>query len=62
MPLFDFVCEDCGKHFEELLFEDDEVLPACPACPMNTIAPSGICTNRPTSMHAPALITKTVFL
>ncbi len=32
MPLFDFVCEDCGKHFEELLFEDDEALPSCPAC------------------------------
>ena len=32
MPMFDFECEDCGKHFEELLFEDDEALPPCPAC------------------------------
>lgn len=33
MPLFDFECEDCGKVFDELLFEEDEDdLPFCPAC------------------------------
>ena len=32
MPLFDFECEDCGKHFEELLFDDDNDLPCCPEC------------------------------
>ncbi len=33
MPLFDFECEECGKHFDELLFEEDEDdLPSCPAC------------------------------
>lgn len=31
MPLYDFECEDCGKRFDELLFDDDE-LPFCPAC------------------------------
>ena len=25
-------CEDCGKHFEELLFDDDNDLPCCPEC------------------------------
>ncbi len=32
MPLFDFECEDCGKHFEELLFDDDDPMPCCPVC------------------------------
>ena len=32
MPLFDFECEDCGKHFEELRFDDDNDLPCCPDC------------------------------
>ncbi|MDO5537801.1 MAG: zinc ribbon domain-containing protein [Desulfovibrionaceae bacterium] len=31
MPLYDFVCEDCGKKFDELVFEDDDP-PFCPAC------------------------------
>ena len=26
MPLFDFECEDCGKHFEELLLHYGEDL------------------------------------
>lgn len=31
MPIYEYVCQDCGKEFEELVFSHDEV-PACPAC------------------------------
>lgn len=29
MPIFDYKCADCGKEFEELVFNRDE----CPPCP-----------------------------
>ncbi|MBN2192137.1 MAG: zinc ribbon domain-containing protein [Polyangiaceae bacterium] len=31
MPTFEFLCEDCGREFEELVFRRDEVI-ECPAC------------------------------
>jgi putative FmdB family regulatory protein len=31
MPIYEFECEGCGAHFEELLGESDSAL-ACPAC------------------------------
>lgn len=33
MPIFEFVCEDCGKEFERIFFisECDEAV-ACPSC------------------------------
>ncbi len=31
MPLFDFECKDCGKIFEELVFDDNE-FPPCQEC------------------------------
>ncbi|MDE5832613.1 MAG: zinc ribbon domain-containing protein [Desulfovibrio sp.] len=30
MPLYEFLCEKCGKKFEELVFGDKT--PACPDC------------------------------
>ena len=32
MPLYDFECQDCGRRFEDLVFEDDEENPVCPKC------------------------------
>ena len=29
MPIFEYKCADCGKEFEELVFNRDE----CPPCP-----------------------------
>ena len=29
MPIFDFVCKDCGKLFEALVLKEQ---PACPGC------------------------------
>lgn len=31
MPLYDFECKDCQHTFEELAFEDDDVI-VCPKC------------------------------
>lgn len=31
MPIYEYVCKDCGKEFEELVFSHDEI-PACPEC------------------------------
>jgi len=31
MPIFDYKCADCGKEFEELVFNRDEC-PPCPEC------------------------------
>ncbi len=31
MPIFEYKCADCGKEFEELVFNRDEC-PPCPAC------------------------------
>ena len=31
MPLYDFVCKDCRHTFEELAFDDDDVI-SCPKC------------------------------
>ncbi|EPR35678.1 regulatory protein, FmdB family [Alkalidesulfovibrio alkalitolerans DSM 16529] len=30
MPIYEFVCEKCGREFEELVFGDAR--PPCPAC------------------------------
>lgn len=30
MPIYEFSCQDCGKKFEELVF--DETIPPCPEC------------------------------
>ena len=30
MPIYEYVCEDCKKEFEELVFGDET--PECPAC------------------------------
>ncbi len=30
MPIYEYVCDSCGKEFEELVFSDEP--PACPAC------------------------------
>lgn len=31
MPIYEYVCQDCGKEFEELVFSHDE-RPQCPGC------------------------------
>lgn len=31
MPIFEYKCADCGKEFEELVFDRDEC-PPCPEC------------------------------
>lgn len=31
MPIYEYTCPDCGKDFEELVFDPDET-PACPHC------------------------------
>lgn len=30
MPIYEYLCEDCGKEFEELVFGDQKV--RCPHC------------------------------
>ena len=30
MPIYEYACSDCGKHFEALVRSD--TTPACPAC------------------------------
>jgi putative FmdB family regulatory protein len=33
MPMFEYVCRECGERFEELRsVRDDGPLPECPAC------------------------------
>lgn len=33
MPMFEYVCRECGEHFEELRsVRDDGPPPECPAC------------------------------
>ena len=31
MPIFEFICQKCGKEFERLVFRSDEAV-ACPEC------------------------------
>jgi putative FmdB family regulatory protein len=32
MPIYEFVCEKCGKEFERLVFGSDTDKVKCPAC------------------------------
>jgi len=32
MPLYEFKCRTCGRHFETLLFASSKSTPLCPAC------------------------------
>ncbi|RLC28064.1 MAG: zinc ribbon domain-containing protein [Deltaproteobacteria bacterium] len=32
MPIFEFVCRDCGREFEELFLPSDKNAPECPHC------------------------------
>jgi putative FmdB family regulatory protein len=32
MPIFEFICQDCQKHFEELIFGFNTDGVVCPAC------------------------------
>lgn len=32
MPLFEFECESCHHHFEELQRATDTTMPECPSC------------------------------
>ncbi|EPR43417.1 regulatory protein, FmdB family [Desulfovibrio sp. X2] len=32
MPMYEYVCEDCGREFEELGSMRDETAPCCPGC------------------------------
>ncbi len=34
MPLHEFVCTDCGREFEELVFKEEEIV-SCPECGSN---------------------------
>jgi putative FmdB family regulatory protein len=31
MPIYEYICKDCKREFEELVFSQDE-LPPCPKC------------------------------
>ncbi|WP_027184130.1 FmdB family zinc ribbon protein [Desulfovibrio inopinatus] len=31
MPIYEYVCDECGKEFEEIVFGDPESVP-CPKC------------------------------
>lgn len=31
MPIYEYICKDCGHEFEELVF-DRNAVPACPSC------------------------------
>lgn len=47
MPLFNYICEDCGKEFEELVRSADEKVP-CPKCSSEKVKrqlPNRICAN-----------------
>ncbi|MBP3730122.1 MAG: zinc ribbon domain-containing protein [Mailhella sp.] len=37
MPLFDFQCQKCQHVFEELAFDDDDVI-KCPKCGSNAVS------------------------
>ncbi|MGD8703799.1 MAG: zinc ribbon domain-containing protein [Desulfosarcina sp.] len=32
MPIFEYQCKACCRHFEQLVFTSDTDPPACPAC------------------------------
>lgn len=32
MPIYEYVCRDCGKEFEELVSAEAQKAPACPHC------------------------------
>ncbi len=32
MPIYEYVCEDCGRAFEKLATVAEQAVPACPTC------------------------------
>ncbi|MDX2152509.1 MAG: zinc ribbon domain-containing protein [Bryobacteraceae bacterium] len=32
MPIYEYLCEDCGTRFEKLVRSSDTAGPACPSC------------------------------
>jgi len=36
MPIFEYVCQNCGKEFEKLVFRTDEEV-VCPACGQQSV-------------------------
>ena len=32
MPIFEYVCENCDRQFEQLFLRPDDLLPECPEC------------------------------
>lgn len=36
MPIFEYVCQNCGKEFERLVFRSDEVV-ECPECGQQSV-------------------------
>jgi putative FmdB family regulatory protein len=32
MPIFEFICDQCGNQFECLIFPSDQESPSCPEC------------------------------
>jgi putative FmdB family regulatory protein len=37
MPIFEYICKECGRHFEALVFGSEK--PVCPKCQSKRLAP-----------------------
>lgn len=51
MPIFEYICGDCGKEFELIILPNENITPRCPKCdshnlskkiPLASIRPKGI--------------------
>ncbi len=36
MPIYEYMCQECGQHFEKIHITMPDKIPACPACGSNT--------------------------
>jgi len=53
MPIFEYICKECEKHFEALVFGNEKA--ACPQCQSKKLAPqlSVFAVSTKTSSPAP---------
>lgn len=52
MPIYEYTCNECGKEFEELVFDDET--PPCPSCAStNTVKLMSSCCHKSGGATAP---------